>query len=292
MSAFIGVKLFSEFLLDGGYHPESGMQALPDALSERFKDLGGTLLLSCRAKNITVAEGRITGVELENHGVIPSPLVVSGCDARQTYLDLIGRSELEDGFYDRLTTMLPSISNYILYLGLDSYFETLPNPGTTLCFFSHYDLDKSYRSIQDGDIEQYGGYMFYVSDEKPTILAIIPAPFNTPDYWTNSKERFGDSFIERLEKHSIPHLSRHIVSRDAATPATLYRYTLNYQGASYGWAGTPSQFAVPDFKKASFIQGLYLTGHWTTHGIGISGVIYVGQDVSKLILSRKKCCKI
>ncbi len=292
MSAFIGVKLFSEFLLDGGYHPEGGMQALPDALSERFKELGGTLLLSCRAKKIELVEGRITSVVLEKHGRIPSLLVVSGCDARQTYLDLIGRSELESGFYDRLTTMLPSISNYILYVGLDKYFDTLPRPGTTFCSFLHYDLDKAYRSIPDGNIDQYGGYMFYVSDEQPTILAIIPAPFRTPDYWMNKKERFGDSFIERLEKHSIPRLSHHIVSRDAATPATLHRYTLNYQGASYGWAGTPSQFAVPDFKKTSFIQGLYLTGHWTTHGIGISGVIYVGQDISKLILSRRKCSKI
>jgi phytoene dehydrogenase-like protein len=46
MSAFIGAKIFQEFLLDGGYHPEGGMQALPNALAERFRDFGGDLRLS------------------------------------------------------------------------------------------------------------------------------------------------------------------------------------------------------------------------------------------------------
>ncbi len=46
ISAFMGAKFYSEFLLDGGYYPKGGMQALPDALAERFKEFGGEFFSS------------------------------------------------------------------------------------------------------------------------------------------------------------------------------------------------------------------------------------------------------
>lgn len=288
MSAFIGSKLFSEFLLDGGYHPEGGMQALPDALAERFKEFGGELLLSCLVKKIKVSDNKVKGVVLEKNDFIPSKYVVSNCDARQTFLKLLGKEKVEKVFYSNILKMKPSISNFILYLGIDRYFQSLPKPGTTLCFFPHYDLDIAYKAAQKGDIESYGGYMLYVYKDMPAILAIIPAPFKNKRYWDYNKNRYSKSFIDRIEKYSIPHLSEHIIYTDAATPHTLYRYTLNYRGASFGWEGTPSQLALSDFSKPSFIKNLYLTGHWTTLGIGISGVVYIGYDTAKKILRKEK----
>ena len=79
----------------------------------------------------------------------------------------------------------------------------------------------------------------------------------------------------------MPGLSEHIVHKEAATPYTLYRYTLNYKGASYGWAGTTTQFADIDFKKPSFVKNFYMTGHWTTQGLGIPGVVYSGMSTAK-----------
>ena len=41
ISAFIGIKIFKEFILDGGYHCMGGMQSISDALAEKFVELGG-----------------------------------------------------------------------------------------------------------------------------------------------------------------------------------------------------------------------------------------------------------
>lgn len=98
MSAFIGAKLFSEFLLDGGYYPEGGMQVLPDALAERFKEFGGELRLSSLAKKIRVKDNKVTGVILEKDGFISSKYVISDCDARQTFLKLLGKEKIEKNF--------------------------------------------------------------------------------------------------------------------------------------------------------------------------------------------------
>jgi len=57
ISAFIGIKIFREFLLDGGYYLEGGMQVLPDALAQRFKEFGGELQLSKLVKKIRIKKG-------------------------------------------------------------------------------------------------------------------------------------------------------------------------------------------------------------------------------------------
>ena len=102
------------------------------------------------------------------------------------------------------------------------------------------------------------------------------------------KNKFIDFLIKRIEKNTIPNLSQHIIYKDAATPSTLYRYTLNYKGAAYGWATFPSQLFSSELKQATSIAGLFLTGHWTTQTQGIPGVAYLGSDTAKLILKREK----
>ena len=91
------------------------------------------------------------------------------------------------------------------------------------------------------------------------------------------------TFIKRIENYLIPNLSKNIIFKEAATPYTLYKYTSNYRGSSFGWAGTLSQLALSDFRKPHFPHGLYLTGHWTTFGVGISGVTYVGHETANML---------
>ena len=91
MAAFIGIKIFKEFLLGGGYYPEGGMQSLSDALAEKFREHGGELRLSCPIKKIKLKGNEVTGVVSEKDGFIPSKYVVSNCDARQTFLEALGK---------------------------------------------------------------------------------------------------------------------------------------------------------------------------------------------------------
>ena len=288
ISAFVGAKLFSEFLIDGGYYPKGGMRELPNALAERFKEFGGELRVSSLVKKIRIRDNKVIGIVVENGGFIPSSYVISNCDTRQTFLKLLGKEKVEKRFYKKIINMIPSTSNFILYLGIDSYFESLPKPGITFSFFNHYDSVKLYQAIQKGDVKGYDGYMLRVSHDKSIIIVIIPAPYKSKQYWKNNKYKLLDSLIDRIEKYSIPNLTKHIIYKDAATPQTLHKYTLNYKGASTGWADIPSQLAVPGLRKCSFIQNLYSTGHWTTLGIGISGTAYVGYDTAKIILRKEK----
>lgn len=286
MSAFIGAKIFKEYLLDGGYYPEGGMQALADTLSKIFKDFGGELRLSRLVKKIEVKSNKISGVILEKDGFIPSIYVVSNCDARQTFIKLIGKRLINPDFLIKLNEMTPTLSTFILYLGVDKTTKELPKR-SNIWLLSDYDLDRTYSSARKGDLSDIKRYLLHVLPEQRIVLAYMNVSFKNKEYWSSNKQKIIETFIKKIESHFISDLSKHIIYKDAATPHTLHRYTLNYKGAAYGWESIPSQLAISDFRKPFFIKGLYLTGHWATQGLGIPGVTYLGYDTAKLILKKE-----
>ena len=287
ISAFVAAKIYSEFLLDGGYYPEGGMQALPDAIAQRFKEYGGTLMLSTLVKKIKITDSVVRGVVLGNSEFIPAKCIISNGDAHQTFFNLLGTKHVGREFLDMMDKMIPSQGIFVLYLGINPFSE-LPEPGVNCWFLPHYNIENMYalsRSEKNIKLPEY--YMVRVSPDKKTILAFVNTPFRNKRFWTQKKNAFIETFIKSIERNTIPDLSQHIAYKEAATPATLYRYTLNYRGAAYGWAGLISQFANRDLIKPSFIEGLYLTGHWTTYGQGIAGVAYVGHSVANMVLRAK-----
>ena len=114
---------------------------------------------------------------------------------------------------------------------------------------------------------------------------LVFAPFMDAEYWKNNKQSLIDVFIKKVEK-VVAGVSSHIIYKDAATPITLNKWTLNHKGASYGWAGIPSQLAVSGLTQRTSFENLYLTGHWTTLVQGVGGVAYIGRDTSKKIIKK------
>jgi phytoene dehydrogenase-like protein len=288
MSAFTGAQIFTEFLIDGGYYPEGGMQTLPDALAKRFIDLGGTILLSSAVTKINLKDNKVLGVTIDKGNSVQSKYVISNCDARQTFLNLVGKKLLPREFLNRIDSMVPSISMFVAYLGISGAVHALPPPGCTLWFLPHHRIEDMYVSAMRRNERNLTEFLLHVSPVGRSIIAMATASFRNKRYWDNHKHRMLEALIKNIERSAIPGLSMHIRYQDAATPCTLLRYTLNNKGAAYGWASTPSQFADPDFRRPSFIEGLYLTGHWTTLGFGIPGVSYIGRDTANMILKRRK----
>lgn len=287
ISAFIAVKFYKQFILDGGYYPDGAMQTFSDILATRFKEFGGDLLLSHFVKTIRINDNKTEGIVLEENNFISSKYVISDCDATQTFVNLIGEKITGKDTINRLNSLIPSLSMFILYLGVDNDINTLPQEGVNIWFLPNYNIEDMYIAAKDRRVENVSWFMVRVMPDKKSILVFVNAPFKNREYWHAHKEKLVDGLIKKTE-YIIPDLSKHIIIKDAATPNTLYRRTLNYRGAAYGWASLPSQFAVPGFSQITSIQNLYLTGHWTTLAQGIPGVVYLGRDTAKIILRREK----
>lgn len=283
--ALTAVTIFKEFILDGGYYPKGGMQKLPDILLDRFKEYGGKMLSPSFVTKIKVKNNRVEGIEVNGCDFISAEFIISNADITQTYRDLIGQDLIGQDVIKKLNTLKPSLSIFMLYLGTDGKIDNTYNSSSTW-YLPSYDIDKIYHYAEIEKIEKIDWFLAHFLSDNKSLLMLINVPFKKSEYWVENKAKLMDVFIKKLE-WIFPDLSNHIIFKDAATPYTLYKWTLNYKGAAYGWAGMPSQFALNGFRQTMSIKNLYLAGHWTTLVQGISGVAYTGRDTANIILKRK-----
>jgi prolycopene isomerase len=128
---------------------------------------------------------------------------------------------------------------------------------------------------------------------KHTLAVAAFAPYelftdggNTNPHYTEIKEEIAQKIIGITEK-VIPGLSSHIIVRDASTPLTYERKTLNTHGATMGWYLSAKELSKIRSQKTP-IANLYQAGHWTFPGGGIPMVIISGINAAKLVLKSMK----
>ena len=285
ISAFTATILYTEFYLDGGYYPDGGMQALPDALADRFIELGGELRLSCGAKKINVEYHKVTGVVIGDSEAVSAKYVISCCDAWQTFLKLITSKAVNKTFLNTIRKLQPSPSFFIAYLG--THGSTLPSlaPGASVWVMPDYSIEALYGYIRDKAVDSASAFMLRVPPDNKSFKRSSSRLIKASNIGTIINVKSWRALLRESSGFSRG-LSGHIQYQEAATPHTLYRYTLNYKGAAYGWASMPSQLFTQGLMQKTPIENLYLAGHWTTQTQGISGAAYIGNETAKLILRR------
>ena len=108
----------------------------------------------------------------------------------------------------------------------------------------------------------------------------------TKDEYRERKEEAARTFIDRLEK-LIPGFRDAIEYYEVGTALTVRRYTLNPEGAVYGFAQTPARTARD---IASPVDNLHFASAWTKTGGGFSGAIFSGY-LSAIDIIRKSRIK-
>jgi prolycopene isomerase len=66
---------------------------------------------------------------------------------------------------------------------------------------------------------------------------------------------------------------------------TSHHFTNNWQGAMLGWAMSPGQLGEGRLPNMTPVKNLYLCGHWTQPGGGITPVIVSAQRVARMIVT-------
>jgi len=104
---------------------------------------------------------------------------------------------------------------------------------------------------------------------------------DVPD-WAAHKAAIEADLLARLES-SIPGVSAHIVHRQSASALTSCRFTWNRHGAMLGWEMSPDQLGAGRPPIEGPVGNLYMTGHWTRPGGGITPVIVSAVHVASAI---------
>lgn len=282
VSAIKAMTLYKEFMFDGGYYIPNGVQTFPEVLVGRLKEYGSAVLFGSQVKKIIVQNNKVEGIIAQQGETFTARYIISNADAYNTFFDLIGPGNIPKSLHTTLSNLKPSLSMFALYLGLKDLLPHFPQHAN-IWYLSGYDLERYHKHVCDGDIEDIKWFLGYYNPSEKTVLCFFNVPYINREYWVNNKNRITDLLINKIDK-IFPNTSNAICYKNAATPDTMFRWTSNFQGAAYGWAGTVDQFSIEGLSQVTPLKNLFLTGHWTTLVQGISGVVYLGMVTAKTIL--------
>ncbi|PIU41664.1 MAG: hypothetical protein COS99_04270 [Candidatus Omnitrophica bacterium CG07_land_8_20_14_0_80_42_15] len=292
-SALADIMLCRGYLTDGGYYPKGGMQNFSDKLAEKFRELGGSLMLYTEATGIKVINKNVKGVITNKKSFIKSTYIIAACDIKKTISKLIGETRVGGEFINNIRTMVPSASVFVVYLGLRRSFKNILKKCCSLWYVPQYLKNYEFNFFKLSNISL--GYVICVfpsfqdydmaPNGKESIYLYISAPFKTATFWEKYKTILSKDLINRAS-NIIPYLKNSIETMEIATPQTFYKYTYNYRGACRGWAAILSQTKHQLISPQAPIGNLFFSGHWTTSPIGHGGVAtvaHMGRCVAKLV---------
>ncbi len=113
---------------------------------------------------------------------------------------------------------------------------------------------------------------------------LVPVKIEEVTDWTAHKAAVEHQVMSRL-RAIFPDIDSHIVVRLGASALTSQRFTMNTQGAMLGWEMTPEQLGAGRLPQTTPIDNLFLVGHWTQPGGGITPVIVSAQAAAKMVLT-------
>ncbi len=84
-------------------------------------------------------------------------------------------------------------------------------------------------------------------------------------------------------REDITPIRKHIVMSDMVTPATVIRYTGNWQGSFEGWVITPKMGLKQMKQTLPGLKNFYMAGHWVQAGGGLPSALMSGRKAAQLI---------
>lgn len=286
----------------GGSFIKGGSQKLSDYLAGYIESHGGEVLLNYLATGLETEGSRITGVRFRKK-TGTEPVTITTCaDEIVANMSIPGlRAMLPEPDASRISDAIrgqrPGASLLTVYLGFKKPLREIGNR-----YYSTFVFDSSVRSQSDilgnnrSSFEKrsfafvdYGQIDSGLAPEGKSVGAVCCIDYpgeweQLPrDEYKRKKEETARIFIRRLE-NLIPGIAECIDYYEVGTPLTVRRYTLNPEGAVYGFAQVPSR---PPVNYQGIFDNLHFASAWGSLGGGFSGTILSGYLTAVSLLRKK-----
>jgi len=282
---------------------KGGSQKLSDYLANFIKRHGGNILMSHVVTGIFLENNKLAGVTYKKKKGSPVEFIKAYADEIIANAAMPNVAELlpeKEGIKlkNKIKKQQTGASLLTIYFGFKNSLKNIGNN-----HYSTFIFDDSVKTQSDilknnkGDFLNrsftfidYGQIDSGLAPDGKSVGALCCIDYLTDweklsvDEYDSKKELVAKIFITRLEK-LIPGISKEIEYYEVGTSATIKRYTLNPNGAVYGFAQTPSK-PVIDSSKIS--DNLHFASAWGKTGGGFSGAIYSGFLCAYGILRKKK----
>lgn len=302
-SAFMAVVLVGSLLNSKTYYFRSRSQDFSNALADVIKENNGNLIYGKAVGKIITENDSITGVCTEDEEVYPAKIVVSNANAPDTFGRLLSHSKTAASYMNRLSKFKPSISSFIVWLGLEGELRGKIQ-GHSILLDSGLDIETDFQNYLNCDadkfpivIAMYDNYFKGYSKPGTSTITIMALSGYEPwrrferDYFLGNKkeyyqqkERIAKTMIKRVEEKVIPGLSSMINVMESSTPLTNMRFTKNPEGAIYGYPCSVDNCFTNRIENSTPIKGLYLSSGWGKYVGSYTGGIMNGRDAFRQIM--------
>jgi phytoene desaturase len=273
------------------HYAMGGTGAIVAALVKLIEGQGGRFRFNAEVEQITVEQGRATGVRLTGGELIPADIVVSNADVAWTYSKLLSEHKRRRWSNAKLARASYSMSLFVWYFGTNRRFDDVYHH--TMVLGPRYeellkDIFKRKRLSQDFSL-----YLHRPTASDPSlappgcdafyVLAPVPHLGSGVD-WQKEAEPYRARIQKRLEDTLMPGLGESIVTSRMMTPQDFRDRLLSVNGAAFSLE--PQLFQSAWFRPHNIseeIDGLYLVGAGTHPGAGVPGVISSAKILDEVV---------
>ena len=299
--------------VDGVYaawgYARGGMGAITQALGKSYESVGGVIEANNGIKEFLVRGNRVRGVVCNDGKSYHAPVVVSGMDVRQTFVNHMSPDYLSDDFLTSVGRFKFRGSSGKLNVALDGMpkFTCIPDGAACLAGDLHLedDLDVYEQAYDDWRRGNWSRKpyvdMLFGSLIDPTMappgkhvvsffVQYVPYELSNGREWSEeNKKAFADTVINSAARYSD--IKDKILHMEVRTPLDIEREVGLTEGNIFQGELSLDQLLfnrpVPGYAKyRTPIKGLYLCGASTHPGGGVMGAN--GANAAREILKDLK----
>ncbi|MFC2126224.1 phytoene desaturase family protein [Bacteroidota bacterium] len=276
----------------GGNYIKGGSQKLSDYLSGYISQNGGKVILKHLVTEIITENSKAVGVRYQKIGNKASESyeeygkeIIANASIPQVAYQLLPK-EHGERIQQKIENLEVGASLLTIYIGFKKKAKAMGSQ-----YYSTFVYDESIKTqsdIKNNNKGDFNDRSFTFIDYSQIDSALTTGDKSVGvicciDYFSDwdklnkeeykaKKKQVGDIFIDRLEK-LVPGIKDHIAYFEVGTSKTVARYTLNPEGAVYGFSQTPRRITLDEIQS---IDNLHFASAWTKIGGGFSGAIFSG----------------
>jgi phytoene desaturase len=275
----------------GVHFAMGGTGSITQALGGLMARQGIDVQLGQTVQSLTVEQGEVKGVVMDDGRLLSADLVVSNADPAHLYGSMVkpaeqhvatrlklGAAEFSMGLfvlYFGTTRTYPEVAHHTIWMG-ERYRELLAD------IFNHKTLSEDFSlylhrpTATDPSFAPPGCDSFYVLCPVPNLLG--------KQDWTTSGPALRDRIVAALDRTILPGLQTTITAEFFMTPKNFEKDYLSQHGAGFSVSPLFRQSAWFRFhNRAEGLKNLYLVGAGTHPGAGLPGVLCSAKVLDALI---------
>jgi phytoene desaturase len=275
----------------GVHFAMGGTAAITRALGDLMARQGIEVQLGQTVRRLSVEQGAVAGVVMQDGRVLTADLVVSNADPAHLYSHMVSpkdqpvatRLKLAAASYSMglfvlyfgTTRTYPEVAHHTIWMG-ERYRELLADIFDQKILPDDFSLYLHRPTATDPSFAPAGCDSFYVLCPVPNLLG--------QQDWEKESTGLRDRIVAALGKTLLPDLASTITEEFFMTPEDFAQNYLSQHGAGFSVSPLFRQSAWFRFhNRAEGLKNLYLVGAGTHPGAGLPGVLCSAKVLDALI---------